>query len=127
MKFEKRINKIKISKNFYLCEFESPDTHEVKIDPELLEKLQKLRDMIKKPIIITSGYRTKKHNRKIGGAPRSYHLQGKAADIIVKGIPKQTVVLYAHLCNFQGIITYRNKPHIHLDTRQEPYHRIVPL
>jgi uncharacterized protein YcbK (DUF882 family) len=34
-----------------------------------------------KPIQVISGYRTPKHNRRIGGAPKSQHLQGRALDI----------------------------------------------
>ena len=38
-------------------------------------------DEITGPIRIVSGYRTPEYNRSIGGALRSYHLQGKAVDI----------------------------------------------
>ena len=65
-----RPNNIKVSKNFILSEFESPDTHEVILVPLLLERLQKLRDRIERPIIITSGYRTPEHNKKIKGAKK---------------------------------------------------------
>jgi hypothetical protein len=43
-------------------------------------QLQKVRDIIKKPIIITSAYRTKQHNTEIGGAKYSQHLTGCAVD-----------------------------------------------
>lgn len=33
------------------------------------------------PIYINSGYRSPEHNRKIGGAPNSFHVKGQAADI----------------------------------------------
>lgn len=33
------------------------------------------------PFKITSGYRTAKHNLKVGGSENSSHLRGKAADI----------------------------------------------
>lgn len=42
--------------------------------------------MIKKPIIITSGYRCKKHNKDIGGVIGSQHTLNKAADIVVPGM-----------------------------------------
>ena len=32
------------------------------------------------PIVIASAYRTPAHNRRIGGAPRSQHVQGRALD-----------------------------------------------
>lgn len=43
--------------------------------------LQKLRDLVAAPFIITSGYRCLAYNQAIGGSPRSYHLRGMAADI----------------------------------------------
>ena len=43
--------------------------------------LQVARDLYGKPIRITSGCRCIKHNRNVGGASNSAHLEGKAADI----------------------------------------------
>ena len=56
--------------------------------------LQPLRDFIGKPIIITSGYRNPRLNSHplINGAPNSQHTEGKACDIVIKGMtPKQVV------------------------------------
>jgi uncharacterized protein YcbK (DUF882 family) len=51
---------------------------------ELAYHLQRLRDKLDKPIKINSGYRCAKHNKKIGGAKRSQHVLGNAADIVVE-------------------------------------------
>jgi zinc D-Ala-D-Ala carboxypeptidase len=48
--------------------------------------LQPLRDHLRVPIVVTSGFRTAKVNRKIGGASNSQHLDGDAADIHVPGM-----------------------------------------
>lgn len=32
---------------------------------------------------ITSGRRTPAHNARVGGSPRSYHLRGRAVDVVV--------------------------------------------
>lgn len=57
---------------------------------ELAANLQILRNFIGKPIKINSSYRTPEHNKSIGGASRSQHVQSKAADIAIKGLtPKQ--------------------------------------
>lgn len=52
----------------------------------IVNLLQPLRDKLKKPIIITSGYRCKELNDKIGGAANSQHLKGQAADITVSNM-----------------------------------------
>lgn len=49
--------------------------------PDLLLKLQILRNIMKIPLKINSGMRCAKHNAEVGGKPGSFHLQGKAVDI----------------------------------------------
>lgn len=44
-----------------------------------------------RPIIITSGWRSAEHNRKIGGAANSYHVKGMAADFVCEGLSPQAV------------------------------------
>lgn len=39
-------------------------------------------------ITVTSGYRCKNHNAKVGGKENSQHLQGNAADITCADVPK---------------------------------------
>lgn len=48
--------------------------------------LEPLREIVKKPIVITSGYRCHDLNLAIGGSDTSQHMEGKAADIIVPGL-----------------------------------------
>lgn len=43
--------------------------------------LQPIRDEYGKPLIVTSGYRSDKVNKAVGGAKTSQHLRGQAADI----------------------------------------------
>lgn len=98
-------------------EFECKDgTHTVKLDSSLLYKLQKLRDEIGKPIIVTSGYRTKEYNNKIGGAKNSQHMLGKAADIKINGLSPDEIAIIAEKIGFGGIGIY--KTFVHLDVRQ---------
>lgn len=47
----------------------------------IIQICQVLRDVIERPIRITSGYRCYKRNRDAGGVPDSYHLSGQAADL----------------------------------------------
>ena len=110
------MNNIQISKNFKLKEFQCKDGSQlVKVDSQLLHKLQELRDEIGKPIIINSGYRTPEYNKKVGGAQNSYHMQGKAADIQVNGIKPADLAKKAEKVGFDGIGIY--KTFIHVDTR----------
>ena len=56
--------------------------------------LQPLRDGIGKPIKISSGYRCKRLNKKIGGAPNSEHIEGKAVDIQAVGYTNKELFDY---------------------------------
>lgn len=48
--------------------------------------LQPLRDIVKCPVVITSGYRCPELNKKVGGKANSQHLTGQAADIDVPSL-----------------------------------------
>lgn len=59
--------------------------------------LEPLRNLLGKPIIINSGFRSKKVNEAVGGVSNSQHLQGLAADIRVcpADIPRVFYILKA--------------------------------
>lgn len=71
------------SKFFKYSEFNSPDLENsgLNMNTLFLYKLEKARIHSKIPYIIISGYRTKKHNKKIKGVYNSSHLKGLASDI----------------------------------------------
>lgn len=54
--------------------------------------LQPLRDKLGKPMIITSGFRSKKVNALVGGVSNSQHLYGQACDFVVNGMTPAQVV-----------------------------------
>lgn len=56
--------------------------------------LQPLRIKLGKPIIITSGYRCPKLNQLVGGVKNSQHLEGKAVDIVVKGMSPNDLIAF---------------------------------
>ena len=114
-----RVNQIRISKNFTLYEFESPDTRTVKLDRDFLWKLQELRDALGRPIIVHSGFRTDFWNTRKGGAPDSFHKSGKAGDISSPGMSMKALGAKAASIGFRGVIV--KDDHVHVDTRNKPY------
>lgn len=113
------INNFRISKNFNLQEFECthPNHRHVRIDDELVEKLQQLRDRLGVPLVITSAYRCPERNKQVGGADNSQHLYGKAVDISLHTIPLQIeeIKRIARQIGFTGVGLYNS--FIHLDVR----------
>lgn len=117
---------MKLTENFYLAEFACHDG--TPVPKKYLEnvtllamQLQVLRDYIKEPVRLNSGFRTPAHNARIGGAPGSQHLYAKAADIATEGYtPKQLAKVVEKLIKekklwFGGIGIYNSW--IHVDTR----------
>ena len=94
---------MQVTKNFNLNEFNSkcgrPMPENIKKNViELIHNLQVIRDEVKVPISITSGYRSPKHNAKIKGAKDSQHVKGTAVDFKVQGLtPKQVAVIVERL------------------------------
>ena len=109
------INDFKISENFNLREFACKCCGSVKIDSELVGKLQILRSRIQRPVIITSGYRCPRHNKEVGGTENSYHTQGLAVDIVVDGYSLDELEAIARAVGFRGIGVYKIANFMHLD------------
>lgn len=104
--------------NFKVKEFACKDGSDfLKVDSELIEKLQIMRDYFGRAITINSGYRNEEWNKKVGGAGNSMHLYGKAADIVVSGITPSTVAAFAKKIGFRGVGTYAGFTHV--DTRDK--------
>ena len=117
MQMLNEINNIIIAPHFNLSEFACPCCHRVMLHPRLLAKLLALRDVLERPIHITSGYRCFAYNRKVGGVANSYHLIGLAVDIKVKDINLIELLGYAEEVDFSGIGFYEKKNFLHLDVR----------
>lgn len=89
---------MKLTKNFNLEEFACKDgtqvpTRYLENCRELAENLQVLRDSLGVPLVVLSGFRTVKHNKKIGGAPASFHLTASAADLKAGTIPTYKIYM----------------------------------
>lgn len=84
----------------------------------IIHCLQPIRDKLKRPMIITSGYRCGRLNNLVGGKSTSQHLIGQAADFQVVGMSVQDVINFIRINNFdfdQLIAEYnKNKSWIHI-------------
>jgi hypothetical protein len=67
------------------------------LKPELMELLDEARGLSGIPFAINSGYRTKKHNKKVGGVENSTHLTGGAADIRCRNSSERWKIVTAAL------------------------------
>ena len=88
------------------------------------EMLQRIRDTLGKPVIVTSGYRGPVLNRAVGGVTSSDHMSGQAADIVAPafGTPYQVAQKLAPLVAQLGIGQLilegvRGKQWVHVSTR----------
>lgn len=81
---------------------------------ELLDVLEDVREHFNAPVIINSAYRCPSHNKAVGGSPTSQHMNGDAADIVVKGFtPKQVAdYLESKYPNKYGLGRYKSFTHI---------------
>lgn len=94
----------KLAPNFFLDEFLRSDIatrHRLDNAPGyqsrkniitlLAPGMQRVRDLLGAPVIITSGYRSAVVNKLVGGSQHSQHLRGLAADFISPNHPPATV------------------------------------
>lgn len=82
---------MQLTTHFHLDEFKSKDGAEfpsviIGKLTELAKALQIIRNELRVPMSITSGYRSPAHNTVIGGAQNSMHMQGVAADFKAEGM-----------------------------------------
>ena len=70
-----------------------PPPHELQNLFRVAEILEQVRDLVGKPINVSSGYRSPSLNKAIGGAPDSAHVKGLAADINAYGMSARDLAL----------------------------------
>ena len=76
----------------------------------LIDYLDKVREEFGAPISVSSGYRSPDLNRAVGGAKKSQHMQGLAADLVVPDLPRlfQTI---REMGGFDQLIWEEPSPH----------------
>lgn len=88
------------------------------VDDQALDKLQALRDRLGKPLILTSAYRSPSHNKRVGGAKNSRHMQGDAFDVMMTNHDPQSFEAAARAVGFTGFGYYPKSGFMHVDTGQ---------
>lgn len=90
--------------NFRPSEFSS-DGGRLEIETDFLDRLQELRRRFKRPMVITSGYRTPAHNQRVAKTgPAGPHTTGRAADIkVTTARDRYDLIALAIDCGFTGI------------------------
>lgn len=87
---------LRVTSNFKLSEFAQQARHGLPAEDypkswilvrlvDLCECLEVIRAELGSPLRIVSGYRSPAYNAKIGGARKSQHMEGRAADIQAAG------------------------------------------
>ena len=112
------LNKAKGITHFKVQEFACKHCKDIKIDINLLVKLEELRKAVgNKPLVIRSGYRCPTHNRNVGGASKSQHIYGKAVDISHHNIGRALLERHADRIFANGGVGLGGNNIVHVDTR----------
>jgi len=94
-------------------------TGKLSISDRLIGKLDLLRSRLNSPLNLSSVFRTAYHNAKVGGAPRSMHLFGLAADISIINQDRNLIHRLAKDLGFTGFGYYRTFLHVDLGRKRE--------
>ena len=113
-------NKV-VSANFKVWEFACKDKSDTIVIHEdfVKEKLQAIRSHFGVPVTFNSAYRTPAYNKREDGASNSFHIKGRAFDIVVKGKTPAEVARYAASIGIKGVIQYNWG--VHVDSRATKY------
>lgn len=102
--------------SFSPAEMACRGTGQLLIDEPSLDKLQALRNVLGKPMIVQSAYRSPEHNRKVGGAKHSQHLYARAFDISMANHDPAAFEVAARAVGFTGFGYYPRQNFMHIDT-----------
>ena len=105
----------------FLCEeFACPCCGMALMDRDFMIALNYLRALADRPIRINSGFRCQSHNYAVGGALGSFHMAGRAADIVIVGLTlSEMAELIERVEAFRngGIGVYPRRGFVHIDNR----------
>lgn len=93
-----------------------------KMDKEFLLTLDKLRELVNKPLSISSSYRSKLYNAALNGAKASMHLKGRAVDIPCTSSSLRAKIIRNALNLGLSCGVYKNWVHVDNRAYQIVYH-----
>lgn len=90
------------------------------LKPQLVAMIKRLESHYRKPVVITSGYRSPAHNRSVRGAKRSLHMSCAAADLQIPGVSKWEIARHVRSWPVRGGVgTYCHTESVHIDIGPE--------
>ena len=101
--------------SFSPAEIACRGTGAIKINTDAMDKLQTLRNRLGKPLIVRSGYRSPSHNKAVGGAKASKHMDGAAFDIAMSNHDPVAFEAAARAVGFLGFGFYPRSGFVHVD------------
>lgn len=101
--------------DFHPKEIACRGTGRVAFNFEAMDKLQALRKLRGRPIILNSAYRSPEHNKAVGGAPNSEHLRAQAFDVQMSNHDPAEYERDARKVGFRGFGFYVRQNFIHAD------------
>ena len=120
----KKGERVQLTNNFstveFACKCKRADCVEQKISVRLVTDIQWLREATQSSLRVHSGYRCEAHNKAVGGAPKSQHPKGDAADVSSSALLPAELRKTAEV-RFKAIGTASN--FLHLDTRNDKVRR----
>jgi hypothetical protein len=101
--------------NFSPAEIACRGTGKLLVNEAALDALQALRTRLRKPLIIRSAYRSPEHNRVVGGAKASKHMEGVAFDVAMANHDPEAFEAAARAVGFKGFGFYPRSGFMHVD------------
>lgn len=108
-------------RHFHPAEVASRGNNQVWVSKSMMTALDRVRDDIRRPLHILSGYRDPAWNRRVGGARLSRHIHGDAIDIDLSGFSlhaRYVLAWYLIDKGFTSFGSYGDRPGmLHADRR----------
>lgn len=85
------------------------------------KRLDEVRKLLGRPVVVSSWFRSKKLNKAVGGSESSGHRKGMSVDILLKkgsAGKKEFEKVKTRLKSYDQLIYYPNRGHLHIGFKQ---------